>query len=440
MANAEQDDVLAPEDVLAERYRIVAPISSGAMGAVYRAQDAESSEEVALKRLTDRRHSERFDIEARLLSHLNHPRVVRVRDYFRDESGKYLVMDLVEGRDLGFTLMERGRPGLPIEDAVEYVRQACEALQYVHDQQIVHRDVKPQNLIDSKDGVVLVDFGVATELSEDGGTVGIGTPRFMAPEVFAGGNVSPRSDVFGLAATLWTLIVGKPPVYADPKPLSKRAPEVTPELEQTISAGLEMLPERRVASVAAFARALGSQLHSTGESLALSVEAPAAPRTLMEGIVKTAAGVFEAAASSIALTDRTTGELVFQSAWGAGAREIVGVRLPPGTGISGNVVETGNATAVADCRSDPRFAAQIAAGTGYVPYTMLVVPLLRDGRSIGTLSLLDRRDGNPYTAADMERATLFAELAVTALDVEPDAFTSLGETVLGRSQRTQAPR
>ena len=438
MANGEQDDVLPNESVLADRYEIIAPISSGAMGAVYRAHDRQDGDDVAIKRLTDKRHSERFDIEARLLAHLNHPRVVRVRDYFRDASGKYLVMDLVDGTDLGFILMERGLPGLPFDEAIEYVRQACEALQYVHDQQIVHRDVKPQNMIVSDEGIVLVDFGVATELGEEGGTVGIGTPRFMAPEVFAGGHVSPRSDVFGLAATLWTLIVGKPPVYADPKPLSQRVPEITPELEQTIAAGLEMLPERRVASVSAFARALGSQLHSTGESLALSVEQPAAPRTLIEAIVKTAAGVFEAAATSIALVDRTTGELVFQSAWGAGAREIVGVRLPPGTGISGSVAETGEATAVADCRSDPRFASQIAAGTGYVPYTMLVVPLLRDGRPIGTMALLDRRDGNAYSAGDMERAALFADLAVTALDVEPEAFTSLGETVLGRGvQRTQ---
>ena len=71
----------------------------------------------------------------------------------------------------------------------------------------------------------------------------------MAPEVFAGGNVSPRSDVFGLAATAWTLLVGKPPVYADPTKLSELVPEVPPEVEETIKAGLEMIPERRVASV-----------------------------------------------------------------------------------------------------------------------------------------------------------------------------------------------
>jgi putative methionine-R-sulfoxide reductase with GAF domain len=279
------------------------------------------------------------------------------------------------------------------------------------------------------DGVVLVDFGVARELGgEDEGTVGVGTPRFMAPEVFAGGTVSARSDVFGMAATLWTLITGKPPVYAEPTKLTELNPEVSPALERTIRAGLEMIPERRVASISAFAKALGAPLKpARGRSLALSVDQPDAPRSMMEAIVRTAAGVFEAAASSIALTDAITGELVFQSAWGAGAREIVGVRLPPGTGIAGAVVASGEGQAVRDCRSDPRFAAQIAAGTGYVPRTMVVVPLLRGGSPIGVMSVLDRRDGGFYGSSDMERAQMFAELAVTALDVQPDVFTSLGE-------------
>ena len=124
----------------------------------------------------------------------------------------------------------------------------------------------------------------------------------------------------------------------------------------------------------------------------------------MEGIARTAAGVFGAAASSIALTDGNTRELVYQSAWGAGAREIVGVRLPPGHGLAGSVVENGQPLAVPECRTDPRFASRIAAGTGHVPYTMLVVPLIRLGRPIGVLSLLDRRDGGHYGPDDAERA------------------------------------
>jgi signal transduction protein with GAF and PtsI domain len=190
------------------------------------------------------------------------------------------------------------------------------------------------------------------------------------------------------------------------------------------------VPEKRVASITSFARALGGPLEtSRGQSLALTVEQPGAPRALMEGIVRTAAAMFEASASSIALTDEVTGELVYQAAWGAGAREIVGVRLPPGQGISGHVVATGDAEAVADCASDARFAARIAEGTGYVPYTMLVVPLSRGGRAIGVLSLLDRRGGNRYGAEHVERASLFAELAVSALDVDPGFFHSLGTSL-----------
>jgi predicted Ser/Thr protein kinase len=405
------------------------------MGAVYAAVDANGGE-VAIKHLIDKRNAQRFEIEARLLESLRHPRVVRVIDYFEEDTGQYVVMELIRGIELGELLKQRGAPGLPVAEAIEYARQACEALAYVHEQHIVHRDVKPQNMIVADHGVVLVDFGIARVLDEDEsvGTVGIGTPRFMAPEVFAGGQVSPRTDVFGLAATLWNLIAGRAPVYAEPTRLSELVPEVTPELEATIDAGLEMIPDRRVASVSAFARALGLHLtHDSGESLALSVENPDAPRSLMEAIVKAAAGVFEAAAASVCLVDLTTRELVYQSAWGAGAREIVGVRLPPGTGIVGGVIETATGAAVPDVRSDPRFAARIAAGTGYVPYTQLVVPLIRGERAIGALALLDRRNGEPYTTADLERAALFGDIAVKALDVTPEAFTSLGMTIIPTS-------
>jgi hypothetical protein len=416
---------------LGGRYHVVEPISSGAMGAVYRAVETDGGGDVALKQSTNPHHDERFDVEARLLASLQHPRVVRIIDHFSAPSGRYLVMELVRGIDLGALLKQRGQPGLPVEQAIEYVRQTCEALQYVHDQQIVHRDIKPQNLILSEQGIVVVDFGIARLLDdvEALGTVGIGTPRFMAPEVFAGGRVSPRTDVFGVAATLWTLIAGRTPVYADPTKLSSLVEDVTPELERTIAAGLEMIPERRVASVAAFAKALGAPLRTeTGISLAVSIDNPDASRSLMEAVVHTAAGVFGAAAASIALIDETTGELVYQSAWGAGAREIVGVRMPPGAGIAGGVVASGVPEAVPDCRTDPRFASRIAAGTGYVPYTMLVVPLRRGGREIGALSILDRRDGHGYRQDDIEPAMLFADLAVKALDVTPGSFTSLGMT------------
>jgi serine/threonine protein kinase len=411
------------------RYAIEAPISQGAMGAVYRAVNRVTGQPVAVKRLLDTRHAARFEIEARLLSQLKHPRVVEVLDHFQDQEGVYyLVMELIEGLDLGAMVERDGSPGLPVEQAIEFTRQACEALQYVHDQRIIHRDVKPQNLICGGEGIVLVDFGVARELgASESGTVGVGTPRYMAPEVFAGGAVSARADVFGLAATMWTLITGTPPVYGDPTQLAADFPGVTPELEATLRAGLEIIPERRVASVAAFANALGEKLETTeGASLALSLNKQGGPQNLIEAVVRAGAGVFEAAAASIALTDRTTSELVYQAAWGAGANEIVGVRLPPGVGIAGSVVAGGEGIAVPDCRNDPRFAAQIAAGTGYVPNTMLVVPLKRpDEAVVGVLSILDRRDGGAYDQRDVMRADSFAELALVALEVDPSATGEL---------------
>lgn len=418
------------------RYEIKNAISKGAMGEVYRAHNRVTEEDVAIKRLIDLRHAARFEIEARLLQQLDHPRVVKVVDHFQDTHGVYMVMELVEGEDLGQVLKKEGTPGLPVDKAIEYTRQTCEALDYVHDQQIIHRDVKPQNMILGKVGVTLVDFGVARELQEeevgvDAGTAGIGTPRFMAPEVFAGGQVSARSDVFSVAATLWTLIVGKPPVYADPTKLSEKYPQVSPDLEATIRAGLEINPDHRVASISAFARALGERLESQGLSLALSLPRDSGPaRSLIEMVVRTAAGIFDAAAASIALVDRLTGELVYQAAWGAGAREIVGVRLPEGKGIAGSVVKENLGVAVPDCRNDPRFAAQIAAGTGYVPYTMVVVPLVQHGSPVGVMSVLDRRDGGPYGPDEVVKAQLFADLALAALEVEPEGFTSLGAAAI----------
>ncbi|MEA2272725.1 MAG: eukaryotic-like serine/threonine-protein kinase [Solirubrobacteraceae bacterium] len=409
------------------RYVVEAPISSGAMGAVFLALDQRSGDQVAVKRLIDLSQIARFEIEARLLSQLEHPRVVKVVDHFREDDGYFLVMELVRGQDLDQVLKSEGDPGLAVLRVLEHAHETCEALHYVHQQGIVHRDVKPQNLILCDRGVVLVDFGVARELldeTEAGGTIGVGTPRFMAPEIFAGGAVSERSDVFSLATTATTLIAGQLPSYGDRTGLRERFPDVTPEVDEALRRGMEFMPERRIATVAAFANALGRPISGLeGSSLARSVEgAEGGPPSLMEAVVRTAAGVFDAAAASIALVEELTGELVYRAAWGAGAHEIVGVRLAPSQGISGAVVASAEPTFVADCRHDERFEAAVAAGTGYVPITMLVVPLLRGNQTIGALSLLDRRDGNPYGASDVSRAMLFAELAVAALEHGVDAL------------------
>jgi len=416
----EDPPTAAGNGMLQGKYRLAAPIGTGGMGSVYRAFDHERGSDVAIKRLLDPRHAARFEIEARLLGRLDHPRVVRVRDYFQDDSSQYLVMDLVDGVDLAEILAQRGDPGLPVAEAVEYTRQACEALQYVHEQQIVHRDVKPENLVCSDGEIVLVDFGIAHAFDPAApATLGLGTPGYIAPEVAITGRTSPRSDVYGLAATLWTLIVGDPPLHSLRGSISALAPAVSPQLEATLGAGLDLQPQRRIASAEAFARALGAELHAAGSPLALSVESPAVPSSLVESVVGAAASLFDAAAASIALCDPQTGELVYTAAWGAAADEIVGVRLAAGAGLAGAVVASGESLAIPDCRSDPRWEARIAEATGYLPYTMLIVPLMDGTEAVGALSLLDRRDGQPYDFDQIPAARLFAELAVKAIAAEP---------------------
>ena len=244
-------EVLQPGEVVGGSYEIVAPISSGAMGAVFRAR--REGRDVALKLLTNPGQGARFDIEARLLGRLSHPRVVDVLDHGRDGQRDWLVMELIEGPDLSRVLRERGTPGLSPAEVLDAARQAAEALEYVHAQQVVHRDVKPHNLIASDDGVVLVDFGVAREATDEPGTRGIGTPRYMAPEVLVGEGVSPRSDVYGLAATVWALLAGSPPAYGNPAPL----PGVAPELEQALRRALDPRPEHRFASAGSTGRGAG---------------------------------------------------------------------------------------------------------------------------------------------------------------------------------------
>ena len=108
---------------------------------------------------------------------------------------------------------------------------------------MLHRDVKPRNLILGEAASCWWTSAIAREPdADDPGTRAVGTPQFMAPEVLVGESISPRSDVFGIAATLWTLLTGKPPAYDDRTPLAERVPGVTPALEDTLRAGLAFIP------------------------------------------------------------------------------------------------------------------------------------------------------------------------------------------------------
>ncbi len=398
------------------RYVIDDALGTGAKATVYRARDVETDGPVALKRASAPREDGRWEIEARLLAELSHPGLASLVDHFEEPPGIYnIVMRLVDGIDLARLLWDQGTPGLPVRDVLRWLGQVCEALQYLHDQQVVHGDVKPRNLVRGHDRVVVVDLGVATRLGRGGESAQGGTPRFMAPEVFAGDAVSPRSDVFSIAASAWNMITGTPPAYGEDRTLDG-IPGATPELERALRGGLAFKPEDRIESAAALSAAIGALGDAEqGASLAVSLARPGLRRPLLEATVQAAAGVFEAASASIAIAEPSDGHLRYVAAWGAGASQVVGIELAPGHGIAAATAESGKAQIVPQCRSDPRFASEVATSTGYVPHTMLVLPLRRDGAVVGVLSLLDRRGGNAYGADDVPRGELFAELAAASL-------------------------
>ncbi len=399
-------------------YEVESSIASGGMGAVYRAREVESGRPVALKRMLEGGDATQFEIEARLLAHLDHPRVVGVIDHFEDDHGTYtLVMDLIEGSDLARLLWDEGSPGLSVSYVLERAQEACEALDYLHAQSIVHGDIKPRNLVMSRAGAVVVDFGLAARVGHGSGNFvsSAGTARFMAPEVFMGDPISPRSDLYSLAASVWNLLSGSPPAYGEAEQLAGLVHGLGPSVEEALRSALALDPGHRIASARELADALGVRLDARrGMSLAHSLDAPGLPRELLEQLVRTVAGVFEASAASLAIVQEN-GDLLYCAAWGAVSEGVIGMRLAQGEGLAGAVAASGEPLAVPDCRNDPRFAAQVAANTGYVPHTMLVLPLDRDGRTIGVLSILDRRDGRPYTSADLPRAELFAGLAQAIL-------------------------
>ncbi|MBS1880331.1 MAG: protein kinase [Actinobacteria bacterium] len=238
-------------------YRVDALIARGGMGVVYRATHLGLERPVALKviarELADRGgFRERFLRESRLAARLDHPAVVPIFDS-REVDGELLVaMRLVEGGDLR-RLLDREGP-LPPERATALLGQVADALDAAHAAGIVHRDVKPHNVLVEGDRAFLSDFGLAKALDDSGaasGTSVVGTAEYMSPEQWRGGSVGPAADVYSLGCVLFEAVTGIPP-YA------RREAETEPE----IPAGLEEVIERAVA------KDPGDRFHSAGAMIA----------------------------------------------------------------------------------------------------------------------------------------------------------------------------
>lgn len=205
--------------ILQNRYRVERKVGQGGMGAVYIATDERFGSKVAIKEtfFSDDKFGKAFEREARLLNNLKHPALPHVSDHFADDNGQFLVMEFIDGEDLTEMLEKRGSAFL-LTDVINWADQLLDALDYLHNQEIVHRDIKPQNLkLNARGQIILLDFGLAkgnpTDAHNTTATKSVfGYSRnYASLEQIQGTGTDPRSDLYALGATLYHLLTGVPP-------------------------------------------------------------------------------------------------------------------------------------------------------------------------------------------------------------------------------------
>src|SRR5438105_4053476 len=274
-------------------YRILEPLGHGGTSVVYRAEHVRLGRSAALKLLTpsfgEADFAERFLRESQLAASIDHPSIVPVYDAGEDDGLLYIAMACVEGSDLKTLIAEDGK--LPVRRALRIVGQIGSALDAAHARGLVHRDVKPANiLVGAEDRAYLSDFGVVKELAADGATrTGsfVGTIEYSAPEQIEGAAVDARTDVYALACVLYECLAGAPPfhrpsevailnahLYAPPPKLTKAAPELPPALEHVIAKALSKSPLDRYATCGEFlgaARAAAAERRVHRRRLAVSL-------------------------------------------------------------------------------------------------------------------------------------------------------------------------
>jgi serine/threonine-protein kinase len=266
-----------PGDLIADRYELEELVGTGGMSSVFRARDRQLERRVAIKILhehyaDDPEYLERFRREARAVARLSHPNIVTVIDRGDDDERQYIVFEHVDGENLK-ELVQRSGP-LPVRRAIEVALAVADGLAFAHEQGLVHRDVKPQNVLLSSEGEVKVtDFGIARSLHVDHGVTQtgtvLGTGEYLAPEQASGKPVSPATDVYSLGVVLWELLAGDVPFVGEnfvavalrhvnepPPHLRERRPDVSPRLDAAVECALAKDPARRFPSMAAFAKEL----------------------------------------------------------------------------------------------------------------------------------------------------------------------------------------
>jgi serine/threonine-protein kinase len=282
---------------IAGRYRLDERLGAGGMSTVYKARDNVLERMVAVKLLAEHLAEDdgfvaRFRREALAAAKLLHPNVVQVYDSGRDPEAHrhFMVMEYVQGPTVAQMLRERD--GVPVNQAADIAAQACDGLEYAHRHGVIHRDVKPGNLIVNPDRVVkLVDFGIA-KAAEDShitkiGSV-VGTAAYLSPERAQGDEATPSADVYSLGVVLYQLLSGRLPYETgsltelamrqqegEPDPLHMLNPEVPPALSRAVARSLAPRPELRYASAAEFGEAIrqGARGHDSAVTMMLETAA-----------------------------------------------------------------------------------------------------------------------------------------------------------------------
>jgi len=292
--------VFQPGTILAGRYRLLRVLGEGGMGAVYQARDQELDRLIALKVIRPELagHAsilQRFKQELILARHVTHKNVVRIYDLGEADGVKFITMEYVDGEDLRSLL--RRQQKLSPNEAVDIVIQICRALDCAHGEGVIHRDLKPQNVMrDSQGRVVVMDFGLARSLESPGMTQTgalVGTLEYMSPEQALGSELDQRSDLFAVGLIFYELLTGKVPYKADTGiaslmkrtqqravPISDIDGTVPKALSAIVSKCLERDPAHRYASALELLRQLEAWQGNPNLSVAEPIHAPTTPRSV----------------------------------------------------------------------------------------------------------------------------------------------------------------